>query len=210
MHAAHPRNALAESIPPRARALTPSPDTPCLLAGRRVCKSGGVFVTSHVLSAVLIGRAARGRPVTAFAAGVGSHLALDALPHWGCVKGAEGSYDTFLRAAKRDGIAGLGAVAGAVVAADRRDRLSTVAAIAGAVLLDLDKPCAFFFGRNPFPRAVRRIHSRVQNESPAGMPNEIAYGGLLAATDAVVLAVGRAQGRRVPVGPDRGAALTRG
>lgn len=178
-----------------------------------ICKSRDVFVTSHILSGVLIGRAARGRPGAAFVAGVGSHLVLDAFPHWGCDKGAPGSYDTFLRVAKRDGVAGLGAVAAAVVAADRRDRLSTIAAVAGAVLLDLDKPCLFFFGRNPFPLVIRRVHSRVQNESSEGMPKELAYGSLLAMADAAMLAYGRRADRRRTGSPVRtgGAdALTRG
>ena len=44
--------------------------------------TGGVLVTNHVLSGAFIGRAAPG-PVSAFAAGVASHFALDAVPHWG-------------------------------------------------------------------------------------------------------------------------------
>ena len=43
-----------------------------------------MFVTNHVLSGVVIGRLLEQRPVTAFAAGVGSHLVLDWVPHWGC------------------------------------------------------------------------------------------------------------------------------
>ncbi len=156
-----------------------------------------MFVTSHVLSGVLIGRAARGRPAAAFVAGVGSHLVLDSVPHWGCEKGDSVANEQFLRVAKRDGLLGLGTIAAALIAVDRRDRLSTVAAIAGAVVLDLDKPGKFFFGVNPFPPAVIRFHSRVQNESADGMPKEIAYGALLALTDALMIAVGRAGGRRV-------------
>jgi hypothetical protein len=153
-----------------------------------------VFITSHVLSGVLIGRAARGRPTTAFAAGVGSHLVLDSVPHWGCKKGDTVAYEQFLKAAKRDGLLGLATIAAALAAVDRRDRLSTVAAIAGAVLLDLDKPGKFFFGVNPFPPAVIRIHGRVQNESTDGMPKEIAYGALLAMADVVMIAAGRRAG----------------
>jgi hypothetical protein len=150
-----------------------------------------VFVTTHVLSGVLIGRAASGRPAVAFAAGVGSHLALDSIPHWGCEKGDEASYRGFLKVAKRDGLAGLVAIAAALAAVEKRDRLATSTAIAGAVLLDLDKPFKFFFGVNPFPRVVARLHSRVQNESTEGMPKEIAYGVLFALTDALVIAVRR-------------------
>ncbi len=150
-----------------------------------------MFVTTHVLSGVLIGRAADGRAAVAFAAGVGSHLALDSIPHWGCEKGDEVTYEGFLKVAKRDGLAGLAAIGAALAAVEKRDRVATLAAIAGAVLLDLDKPCQHFLGVNPFPRAVRRLHSHVQNESADGMPKEVAYGVLFALTDAVVIAVRR-------------------
>jgi hypothetical protein len=155
-----------------------------------------VFVTSHVLSGVLIGRATRGRPVAAFVAGVGSHFVLDAMPHWGCSLADDQSRDEFLRIAKRDGVLGLAAIAAALATVDRRDRVATMAAIAGAVLLDLDKPSKYFFGTNPFPGPIIRIHARVQNESPGGMPREIAYGTLLALADALLISVGRRTGGR--------------
>jgi hypothetical protein len=41
-----------------------------------------VLLTNHVVSGALIGAVAR-RPLPAFAVGVASHFALDALPHWG-------------------------------------------------------------------------------------------------------------------------------
>jgi hypothetical protein len=163
-------------------------------AVKPVCKSGSVFVTSHVLSGVLIGRAARGRPTTAFIAGVGSHLVLDSFPHWGCEKGDSVADEQFLRLAKRDGLLGLATIAAALASVDRRDRWSTTAAIVGAVVLDLDKPGKFFFGVNPFPPAVIRLHSRLQNESTDGMPKEIAYGTVLAMADTVMIAAGRRAG----------------
>ena len=50
-----------------------------------------MFVTNHVLSGVVIGRLLERRPLAAFAVGVGSHLALDMVPHWGCeLRSAEG------------------------------------------------------------------------------------------------------------------------
>ncbi|MGB7051830.1 MAG: hypothetical protein WBG41_09695 [Acidimicrobiales bacterium] len=150
-----------------------------------------MFVTTHVLSGVLIAAASQGRPAAAFAAGVGSHLALDSIPHWGCDKSIEGGYEDFLRVAKRDGLFGLAITAAAVAAVPRRDRTATIAAIAGAVLLDLDKPFLFFFGTNPFPRPVIRLHSRVQNESPNGMGNEIAYGVAFAAADVLTIVARR-------------------
>lgn len=166
-----------------------------------VCNSDAVFVTSHVLSGVLIGRAARGRPATAFIAGIGSHLALDSMPHWGCSLADEESQKAFLDIAKRDGVLGLTTIAATLAAVDRRDRVSTLAAIVGAVLLDLDKPCKHFFGFNPFPGPVIRLHSRVQNESPEGMAKEFAYGALLAMADLLMISAERRAGPPARRGP---------
>ena len=59
--------------------------------------------------------------------------------------------------------------------------------MAGAAILDADKPVMHYFGRNPFPKAVRQIHARAQNESPEGLPNEIVFGLSCAITDAVIV-----------------------
>ena len=119
-----------------------------------------MFVTNHVLSGVIIGRLLKRRPVTAFVVGVGSHLALDMVPHWGCdMRSAEGR-QLFLRIAKRDGLLGLLVMACAAGAVDRGSRKATIAAMTGAALLDADKPMVFYFRRNPFPRVVRQIHAR--------------------------------------------------
>jgi len=154
-----------------------------------------VFVTNHVLSGVLVGRAFSGRPAVAFLAGVASHLALDAVPHWGCDLDQPGGPERFLKVARRDGVIGLASMATAVLLVDPRDRAATMAAMAGAVVLDLDKPFLHFFGRNPFPRIVQRVHGLVQNEVADGMPREFAYGLVFAASDVVVTARAR---RRVP------------
>src|SRR5271167_4639291 len=135
-----------------------------------------MFVTNHVLSGVVIGRLLERHPVTAFAVGVGSHLALDMIPHWGCDVNQDADKELFLRYAKRDGVLGLMTAASAAGAVGRHARPATLAAIAGAVLLDLDKPLLHFFGRNPFPGWVTRIHGDVQNESPQGLSNEMAFG----------------------------------
>ena len=58
--------------------------------------------------------------------------------------------------------------------------------MAGPAPLDADKPIGHDFGRNPFPRAVRRIHARAQNESADGIPNEILFGLSCAIADAVL------------------------
>jgi hypothetical protein len=150
-----------------------------------------MFVTNHALSGVLIGRWMRRRPGAAFLLGVGSHLILDAVPHWGCDVTTPEGLGRFLSAAKRDGLLGLGTMAIAALAVEPKARTSTLAAMTGAVLLDLDKPFIHFFGVNPFPRLVNRIHSRVQNESPGGMHNEVEFGLACATLDVIVTAVSR-------------------
>jgi hypothetical protein len=125
---------------------------------------------------VIIGQALPRRPATAFLVGVGSHLVLDACPHWGCDRQERDGEERFLRVAKRDGILGLAVMAVAAVATQKPTRVSTVAAMAGAALLDLDKPILHFVGVNPFPNLVNRIHQGVQNESSNGLRNELLYG----------------------------------
>ncbi len=145
-----------------------------------------MFVTNHVLSGVVIGRVLERHPIAAFAVGVVSHLALDTVPHWGCELRTVEDWDSFVRYARRDGVLGLAATLCATGAIDRRARSATLAAIAGATLLDADKPMLYFWGRNPFPRAVRRLHARAQNESAEGMPNEILFGLVCAVADSVI------------------------
>jgi hypothetical protein len=154
-----------------------------------VWESGVMFVTTHVLSRVLIGQGLRRRPIAALAVGVGSHLVLDALPHWGCNSAAPGEPERFLKIAKRDGVLGLAAMGVAAFAVDRGARAATLGAMVGAVLLDLDKPLAHLFGVDPFPQVVTRIHRRVQNESPHRLPIEFAYGTVLATADLLVIAM---------------------
>lgn len=150
-----------------------------------------MFVTNHVLSGAVIGRLAERRPVTAFVTGMASHLLLDAVPHWGCDLHQPGGPERFVVVAKRDGLLGLAAIAVVALTVERTARAATLAAMAGAVLLDLDKPLVHFFGRDPFPYAIRRLHRRVQNESPGGMPNEIGFGLAFAALDVMAATIGR-------------------
>ena len=150
-----------------------------------------MFVTNHVLSGVVIGRCFERRPVTAFVVGIGSHLLLDKVPHWSCEKGTADGEELFLRYAKRDGVLGLITMAGASGAVNRQARAATLAAMFGAALLDADKPSLHFFGVNPFPSVVRRIHSWAQTESPQGMLNEIAFGIACAAVDVVIITGGQ-------------------
>jgi hypothetical protein len=150
-----------------------------------------VFVTNHVLSGALIGRGLAGRPASAFAAGVASHLILDATPHWGC----KGGDEAFLVVAKRDGVLGLAAMAAAALWADRPTRVSTLAGMAGAVLLDLDKPSLYFFGRNPLAGPIQRFHQKIQNESPNGMRIEVGFGLATAATQVITTVAARRRAR---------------
>ena len=150
-----------------------------------------MFVTNHVLSGVVIGRLLERHPVTAFVVGVGSHLVLDMVPHWGCGKSTPEDRELFLRYAKRDGLVGLMTMACAAGAVHRRARAATIAAMVGATLLDADKPLMYYLGRDPFPRAIRRIHGRAQNESPQGLPNEIVFALTCAIADAAIAVKGR-------------------
>jgi len=150
-----------------------------------------VFVTNHALSGAVIGRRLKRHPVAAFLVGVGSHLILDAVPHWGCELDRPGGTERFLIAAKRDGLLALATMAVAIVIVEKPIRVATVAAMAGAVLLDLDKPFLHFLGVNPFPAAVQRLHAAIQNESAEGLPNELRFGFAFAAGDVIATVIAR-------------------
>jgi hypothetical protein len=153
-----------------------------------------VFVTNHVLSGALIGHVLSRRPATAFVVGVASHLALDAVPHWGCETSPNGRRERFLLVARRDGVLGLGAMGALALAAPRQTRPAVIAGMVGAALLDIDKPLKHFFGWNPFPGAVQRVHEEVQNESSEGLPNEIRFGVGFAVADIAMSCVARGRG----------------
>jgi hypothetical protein len=153
-----------------------------------------MFVTNHVLSGVVIGQVLADRPLAAFAVGVASHLALDAVPHWGCDSHAPDGYARFIRAARVDGVLALGAMAVGAVAVTPGSRTATIAAMAGAALLDLDKPANYFFNFDPFPEVINRVHRRIQNESPEGLTREILYGLVFAVVDALTIAGRRSKG----------------
>ena len=135
-----------------------------------------MLLTNHVLSGALIGALTR-RPLLAFAAGVASHFALDAMPHWGEWE----SRRQFLRVAVPDGLAGL-AVMGTLAEVSPPDRrLAVMAGMTGAALPDLDKPTTLWLGWSPFPYAVNRFHSRVQREAAGRAHLELLAGAVLAA-----------------------------
>jgi hypothetical protein len=141
-----------------------------------------VLLTNHVLSGALIGALAR-RPLPAFAVGVASHFALDAVPHWG----DWGSRRRFLRVAAADGLISL-AVAGAVAAISPAERrLPVMAGMAGAALPDLDKPLIMWLDWSPFPRSVCRFHARIQDEARGRAPYELLAAGACAAAVLLIL-----------------------
>jgi len=141
-----------------------------------------VLLTNHVLSGALIGAVTR-RPLPAFAVGVASHFALDAVPHWG----KWGSRRRFLRAAVPDGLASL-AVMGALTVVSPADRRTAVlAGMAGAALPDLDKPTWLWFGWSPFPMALNRFHTRIQREAAGRARLELLAAGALAAAALVAI-----------------------
>jgi hypothetical protein len=145
-------------------------------------------VTVHVLSGSVIGAAARRRPAAAFALGVLSHFALDAVPHWGKWH----QRFRFMQVAVPDGLAGL-AVMGAMTALAPRDaRPAVLAGMVGAALPDLDKPSVVFFGRSPWPPAVDRFHMRIQDEAFHRWKYELAAAAVFLAAAAVLL---RGRGR---------------
>lgn len=148
-----------------------------------------MFITNHALAGALIGHAVR-RQALAFGLGVASHVAMDMVLHYGR---EDIEWHDFLRIARVDGIVGLGVCAAALAAAPRAARPAVAAGITGACLIDLDKPGRHFVGRSPFPAAVDRFHSRIQNESELG--------GLVEAAAALVLAAVLAGAR--PPGPRR-------
>jgi hypothetical protein len=129
-----------------------------------------VLVTNHVLTGALVGRACPG-PVSAFVAGVASHAALDAVPHWG-----DRPIEDVMPIAVADGLTGLAAIAVVWRRTPSAHRVRVLAGMAGASVPDLDKPGRVFFGRSPFPRVVDEFHGRIQRESTERMPQELLVG----------------------------------
>jgi len=130
-----------------------------------------VIITNHVLTGAVVGAMAPSVPA-AVAAGVASHFALDAVPHFG----VPDRY--FMRLAVPDGLVGLAAIAvvAARTPADRRGRV--LAGIVGACLPDMDKPSRQFFGRSPFPAVLDDWHASIQHESVRRFPVELCTAAL--------------------------------
>ena len=150
-----------------------------------------MLVTNHVLAGAAIGALVK-HPLPALALGVVSHLAMDAIPHWGLAhevrQGDPTKSPEFLRVAYRDGFAGLAAM-GAAFGLARGRRLPVLAGMVGAALLDLDKPSRHFFGVSPFPRSVDKFHGDIQEgrEHDHRMGQELAVAAGLAGVVACLL-----------------------
>ena len=127
-----------------------------------------MLITNHVLAGALVGLASPG-PVSAFAVGVASHLAMDVTPHWG-----DPDKSVFLKVAVVDGLVGLATMAYVARTTPGSRRGRVIAGMLGACLPDADKPSDLFFGRSPFPAAVDRFHIAIQRESRRRMPQEFA------------------------------------
>jgi hypothetical protein len=116
----------------------------------------GALVASTMPSTVLGG-------VAGFLVGLGTHLALDTVPHWG-----SDDPDSFLRVAKVDGITLL--VVGILISVafytsgGRSAAAVGVATMFGALLFDLDKPFRHFFGIEIWPAKMSWFLGRIQFE----------------------------------------------
>ena len=117
-----------------------------------------MLATTHVLTGALIGRVAR-RPGRAAALGVASHIALDAMPHWGMYRTTPHFRAKFLAVAAVDGVALSGVLA---VMMRQRRPAAEIAGALGALALDLDKPLALLGVRQLWPDRVHAVHVGVQ------------------------------------------------
>jgi len=130
-----------------------------------------VLATTHVLTGALIGRLLR-RPAIAAAAAVGSHLALDALPHWGTDMHSPAGRRVFIRVAVVDGLALTVAL---VLVARRFGTGPELAGAVGGLLLDLDKPAAELGVDQLWPDRLHLFHVGIQTgERPHRWPIDVA------------------------------------
>ena len=150
-----------------------------------------MLITNHVLAGALVGMVAPG-PVSAFVAGIASHVGMDAAPHWG-----DDDMSVFYRVAVVDGLVGLATMGWVARRTPPARRATVVAGMLGACFPDSDKPAVLFFGRSPFPAAVDRWHGAIQDEAPHRMPGEVAAAAL-GALAVRLLVTGRRPGQPRP------------
>jgi hypothetical protein len=126
--------------------------------------------TNHVVAGGALGLVLRRHPVLAVLAGFASHLALDAMPHWGA-----DSSDDFFRVARRDGVAGAALMVVTFVLAPPKARAALAGAMLASVAPDSDMVLDYFINRTVHPKWFTKIHVRVQRgrESPHRMIQEV-------------------------------------
>lgn len=139
-----------------------------------------MLITNHVLAGTLIGVRAPSVPA-ALVVGLTSHLAMDAMPHWGVQDDTE-----YLRVARVDGLTGLAVSAVALTAVPPEDRLSVAAAIFGACFPDTNQVSAHFFGRTFHPAWFDEFHTAIQTEH-GWLRQEVIVAGVLAVATVAVL-----------------------
>jgi hypothetical protein len=138
-----------------------------------------MLATTHVLTGALIGRVVR-RPGRAAALGVVSHVALDALPHWGMWPDTPHRRGKFLAVAAVDGLT----LAGVLAVMIRRGRpASEISGALGALVLDMDKPTELLGVRQLWPDRLHALHLGVQrHEQPQRWRIDVAVAALSALT----------------------------
>jgi hypothetical protein len=129
-----------------------------------------MLASNHVLAGAAIGNLL-GDPVAAVAAGVLSHLVMDAVPHWGGNEASPLSQRSWLLVARSDGLLLLAVLAIVVVVASPGNRVAVAAGALGALAPDLDKPWDHFFGsrtghRPLYGHRFARFNAWLQRESP--------------------------------------------
>lgn len=142
-----------------------------------------MIISSHVGAGAFVGMAVP-RLGPALAAGFLSHLVMDALPHWGTGPGTESEW---LPIARKDGVAGLAAMALLTAAAPADRRIGVLAGMVGACLPDTDKVGRYFVGSSPWPARFDRFHEAIQNEARHRLPREVATAAALTAAGTLVL-----------------------
>ena len=117
-----------------------------------------MFATTHVLTGAAIGRRIQ-RPAPAFVVGFVSHIAMDALPHWGLGDRSASGRHRFLRIAAVDGLL----LSSLLAVLWRQGRTGgELAGAVGALLLDLDKPAELLGVTRLWPDPLHHAHVDIQ------------------------------------------------
>lgn len=154
-----------------------------------------MLTVNHVPVGAVVGLIARKHPLYALALGVLSHLALDAIPHWGISE--PGRYDEFTRVAERDGLAGLAASALLIHRAPPSARPAVAAGIIGAVAPDFDHVTTYFFNRTIWPPRFLKFHGDIQREGATPMRKELTRAAISTGVALCVLGLAARKAREV-------------